>query len=316
MKSTLAVVAIAVAAVAGLDEAAHAADWNGAAGGIKDYGRAGVPVPAPIPVPDYAAKWYFRLDAGIGFISEPSISESGLLFGTTDSPGAAGPTPFGSSPSWFAKDYETSVTWGLGAGYYWSSRVRTDLTADVRSQQSVKGSGSYRYDQHSFTGGPPPVYGPVLDGAGNPIQILGSVTDNTMHRSGTVLFNLYYDLFKHGAFTPYVGAGIGVAFHEFERTHRNSASACDTNLDPTCAAPVLLTSASVNDKSHAASLAWALMAGMSYNIGHSTLLDVNYRYLNIGSTSANLSGSGVASKISIGEQSEHQLRAGLRFDIN
>ena len=315
MKSTMAVVAIAIAAIAGLDEAANAADWSNGAGSIKDYGHAGVPVPAPIPVPDYAGKWYFRLDAGIGFVSEPSISERGLVFGTTDSPGITGPTPFGSSPSWFSLDYETSVTWGIGAGYYLAPRLRTDITADVRSQQAVKGAGSYSYVMHGWQGGPLPVYGPVLDGAGNPIQILGSVTDNTMHRSGTLLFNLYYDLFKHGAFTPYVGAGLGIAFHEFERTHRNSASACDQNLDPTCAAPILLTSTNVADKSHAASLAWALMAGATYNITSSTMLDINYRYLNIGSTSANLNGGAVASKLSIGEIGEHQLRAGLRWDI-
>ena len=62
-------------------------------------------------------------------------------------------------------------------------------------------------------------------------------------------------------------------------------------------------------------LAWALMAGATYNITSSTMLDINYRYLNIGSTSANLNGGAVASKLSIGEIGEHQLRAGLRWDI-
>lgn len=315
MKSNLTIIAVGLGIIAIGAASAEAADWNNGANGIKDYTRGGVPVPAPAPVPDYAAKWYFRVDAGISFMDDPSVSERGMQFGLTDSPGATGPTPFGSSPAWFNKDFETSVVSGVGAGYIWSPRLRTDLTADVRSQSQVKGAGTYAYDLHAYQGGPPPVYLPIPDSSGlTNMRVEGSVRDNTTIRSGTILFNLYYDLGKFSHFTPYVGAGLGVALHEFERTHSTTENVCDNSTAPfpTCSA---YRSTTGTDKSHSASFAWAAMVGASYNLTSATLIDFNYRYLNTGSTGVTLAAAGGASKVTIGETGEHQLRAGLRFNI-
>ena len=58
---------LGLAALALASVPASAADWNYGAGALRGYGSAAVPVPAPVPVPEYAARYYFRVDGGIGF---------------------------------------------------------------------------------------------------------------------------------------------------------------------------------------------------------------------------------------------------------
>jgi opacity protein-like surface antigen len=58
------------------------------------------------------------------------------------------------------------------------------------------------------------------------------------------------------------------------------------------------------------------MVGFTYDLGHSTLLDVNYRFLHIGGSDISLGYEGLRSSVSFDAQNEHQLRAGLRFNID
>ena len=64
----------ALALLVTLGTPAVAGDWNNGAGSVKDsYGTDAIAVPAPVPSPDYAARWYLRGDVGIGFGASPSI---------------------------------------------------------------------------------------------------------------------------------------------------------------------------------------------------------------------------------------------------
>lgn len=312
----VAAAAVIAGAVSLLPNAANAADWNYGAGSVKDYGQAGVPVPAPVPIPDYAAKWYLRADIGFGWLNAPSVGENGMTFGTADSPGATGPTPFGTQSSWFQRDFQTSASYGVGAGYYWTPGVRTDITGEVRSQQKVNGSGSYSYQAYGYNAGPPVTYSALVDGTGTPnVTVNGNLVDTTTVKQGVFLFNAYYDMPIGRGFTPYVGAGIGVAVNELDRTASLTESTCDPTSLPSCAVSTPRLSTSVHDKTQNATLAWALMVGTSYDLTRDTKLDVNYRYMHIDGTHMDMVVNGSSSRISIGDVSEHAIRAGIRWNI-
>ncbi len=72
-------------------------------------------------------------------------------------------------------------------------------------------------------------------------------------------------------FTPYVGAGVGIAAYQ-------TSSIKDTTNFPAGSAAAWGFAPNYNG----ANFAWALMAGVSYHIMPNLLLDVGYRYVNMG----------------------------------
>ena len=290
---------------------AAAGDWNHGAGSYKDVrGSAAVPVPAPTPIPVYSANWYLRLDAAYGFNSG-GLSESGMLFGTEDTPGAAGPTPFGNRPAWFNDDFETFGTFGGGFGYYWSDRVRTDLTLEWRTHGEGTIDGEESWIAHFDNAG---VWTP------DPTRQINLYTlDETKQRSFFSLINAYYDLGKIRGVTPYVGVGVGIAYHELVRDHVSTQTECDPTTG--CNAIVSSQTYRASGKSNTFTLAAAFNTGFAYSLSDITTLDVNYRLLYIDGADVrmnitDLSGNTFSSTTTIDATVEHQLRAGLRFDIN
>lgn len=251
---------------------ATAADWIG---GMKDFGG-GTPVPAPIPVPIYHASWYLRGDIGVSFGNDPDISTS---------LGGLGPSGTASyQPAWYDSDFGTDATYGIGVGYVWSSRIRTDVTVDYHPEGEVKINGSFT---------PAQPWGNV------------SVNDKTTWDGVVTLFNAYWDMGTHSGFTPYIGAGIGFSWNQLRRVHSSTYSVCGTCAD-----------AWASDKVHDITLAYALTAGVSYDMGRSTYLDFNYRYVWIEGTDVEMGIGGTNHTVSIGDLSEHQLRAGIRYMID
>ncbi|MEQ8825302.1 MAG: opacity family porin [Filomicrobium sp.] len=304
MKLKVLSLSLGLAVLTAIGTSANAADWNYGAGSIKDYSSAAVPVPAPVPVPEYAARYYFRADAGVGFGDAPDSSETGMVYGQDAEYGS-----FGMHPSWFHDDFDTFVTLGVGVGMNFGRGFRADLTAETRSQGKVKINGEYNYATRERGGAWEEVY--------------GFVDDETSLRGGVFLLNGYYDLahFKTSRFTPYIGAGIGFAWNELKRNHntREVSRGCSSGG---CTSYGARSSRNVQDKTHDISFAAAAMAGVSYRLSDYALLDMNYRYLFIDATDVGFAVNGPTgtyggnTKVSIGETHEHQLRAGIRFEVN
>ena len=86
----------------------------------------------------------------------------------------------------------------------------------------------------------------------------------------TVLANVYLDLGTWGGFTPYVGAGAGMTnlrAHEYTTNVRIGEGVNDgRKWNPS----------------------WAAMGGVSYQLSPSLLLDLSYRYLNLGEVATGL----------------------------
>lgn len=246
---------------------ATAADWIG---GMKDFGG-GTPVPAPIPVPIYHGTWYLRGDIGVSFANDPDISTTGAI-------GTGGGISY--QPAWYDSDFGTDATYGIGVGYNWSARIRTDVTVDYNPEGEVK------------------IVNTTPPGGG-----IGWIDDKTTWDGVVTLFNAYWDMGTHSGFTPYLGAGIGFSWNQLRRVHESTATG----------GGIFAQGA---DKMHDITLAYALTAGVSYDMGRSTYLDFNYRYVWIEGTDAEMAVGRTNHTVSIGDLSEHQLRAGIRYVLD
>jgi opacity protein-like surface antigen len=278
---------------------ANADDWS--YGGLKGMRGTAVPVPAPVPVPIYEPKWYLRGDIGFILRSAPGASESGARVGDIGPPdatfGYGDPTGFFSS-SW-SDDYNTALTFSFGGGYYWSKNFRTDLTFGYHSEGKSTYNGEYRYTDLGAT------------------TYEGKVADRTIQRTGTILFNAYYDFADYGRFRPYIGAGLGIAINELERRNSSEQVACGAAAPVgSCSGTLFASPTTTNATNTAVSLAAAVTAGVTYSLGEYTSLDLSYRYLYTGGTHIGMTVGGNNSDVDIDDQQQHQFRAGLRWDIN
>ena len=300
-------------------------------GGIKDYGGAGgVPVPAPVPIPDYKPSFYFRIDGGYGVQSAPTVSESGYQFGgivnSNSNPiangveGASAPTLMSNDASWLSTDFSDLATYGAGVGYYAEHGFRMDATLEGRSKNEVDINGSKSWTSMGFTN--PALPGvPVLTSDLNNDTFLKDRTttanfkDKTTLNGSVWMVNAYYDLMSGEGrrFTPYVGAGVGVVWNELQRTHTTTITSKSNTAPFASQNEYSLTTTAKNDT---LSLAAAAMAGVSYQVSDVTSVDLGYRFLYLGGSQFDTTMDGYTSHMSIGDQYVHQLRAGLRFDVN
>ena len=109
--------------------------------------------------------------------------------------------------------------------------------------------------------------------------------------STTLLANVYYDFHNSTAFTPYVGAGVGLAFNylgvDVHDNARNLGYSCD-------------------DRS--TNFAWQVGAGVAYSINENMAIDAGYRYLDLGYTETKTSGTSVGIR-----PYNHEVMLGLRI---
>lgn len=119
------------------------------------------------------------------------------------------------------------------------------------------------------------------------------------------LFNAYVDLGTWWCITPYVGAGIGGARHTV-------SGLTDVNT------PVGGSAYAPDHTSY--SLAWALHAGLAFDITPNLKLDVGYRYLNMGKATAGdlHTFSGVSTYYNayqFKDLTSHDIKVGLRWQF-
>ncbi len=184
-------------------------------------------------------------------------------------------------PTAFAqKSLEDTTMLGVGVGYQINNWFRADATAEYRRQAKYRAVEIY-------TQGCPTVY--------------CSDTYRANLSTGVFLINGYVDLGTWGGLTPYVGAGVGLAHHWL-------SNLTDTGLGYGYA----------NDTSKT-NLAWALMAGASYDLTRNLKLDLGYRYLNMGSMTTNpisCNATPCFYETQSYKLSSHDFRLGFRYALN
>jgi opacity protein-like surface antigen len=133
---------------------------------------------------------------------------------------------------------------GGGIGYYWNEWLRFDVTAEYRAKARVYAFGHY------------------TDGGG---YFLDTYEGNL--KSWVILANAYVDLGTWYCLTPFVGFGIGGAYNTL-------ADFSDVNPS--------LAGWGVGRNPSKWNVAWALYAGLAYNVNKNFKVELSYRYLNYG----------------------------------
>ena len=169
---------------------------------------------------------------------------------------------------------------GVGCGFGGSRGFRIEAIAGMHGVREFKGIVAA------------PQYGTI----DQPIE--GSL------KTYTVMLNAYKDLGNFNGFVPYVGAGIGIAYNSF-------GNFLVPNVD---------WNGWNNFSGNDLSMAWALMAGVGYQISDRAIIDVGYRYIDMGSAGASWAnvchcGQTELQKIKISDNAAHEFKVGLRYYV-
>ncbi|MFC6444906.1 outer membrane protein [Shinella zoogloeoides] len=171
---------------------------------------------------------------------------------------------------------------GGGVGYQINDHLRTDVTLDYMFKSNFRGG---------TTGW------------------CGATVCNSSDRSSlsalTLLANAYVDIGHYGAFTPYVGAGIGGSYVRWNKLNN---TICNDPGNPGC-----------NTTEHDGKKSWrftyALMAGTAIDLTCNLKADVGYRFRHV--TKGDMFGY----KLNGGPGYDkgyysHEARAGLRYSFS
>lgn len=142
------------------------------------------------------------------------------------------------------KGFDSAPFFGLGIGYTVNNWLRFDVTGEYRGKANFHG----------------------LDISSDST---GNHDDNysASKSEWTFLANAYIDLGTWNCFTPFVGAGVGMS--------RNTISSFrDTSVS--------FGSDVYADTASKWSLAWALYAGVGFEVTKNLTVELTYRYLNLG----------------------------------
>jgi opacity protein-like surface antigen len=192
-------------------------------------------------------------------------------------------------------EYFSSWYIRVDGGYRFNEITKGNLlgsnfsTSELKDSGTIGGGVGYKYAW--FRSDITVDYGTRPEFIGN----TAAQTVNSRLNNYTVLWNGYIDLGSWYGFTPYVGGGLGYSF----------LKPADFNLSG------LLFPTLATDSKWTPS--WAAMAGISYLFSPVWLVDVSYRYLNLGDSTSNLqNGTGL---IKYGQWTAQEIRLGLRYLI-
>ena len=114
----------------------------------------------------------------------------------------------------------------------------------------------------------------------------------------TLLANLYLDLGTWSGITPYIGAGAGISWNRTSDYFSNA----------------LLLPGIAGMKEAKWDFAWAAMGGLTYHLSPNLLLDLSYRYLNLGDAITPIAANN--NQLTIKDMTAQEFRVGLRYNLN
>lgn len=243
--------------------------------------------PAGAPPTTIARQFYVRGDLGIGRYTHGDFSQADLA---------------GNGGSIVSQSIGTSVSIGAGVGWQVTSHLRFDLTGEYRAKASISA---------------------MDDLSGDLLVPAGTLQANTVY-SGRLsalvgLVNGYWDITTWNGITPYVGAGVGlVRLHVSDFTTSSTA----TFTDAATGDQLVQQSTGYSDSHSQINLAWALMAGASFDLRPDLKLDVGYRYLNLGSGISaqtallNCLCRTIGEPMKIADLDAHEVRIGIRWQLS
>ncbi len=215
------------------------------------------PAPALEPPPPAMAEFnggYLRGDVGIGAnASTPNLynTPNPLPIGLGDGYYTGTPTQ-----SFNNSTISASMNFDLGVGYQFNNWLRFDVTGEYRGGSQFQS-----------------LY--VINDAGNPAPGPTQLADFYRGSISSLvgLVNGYVDVGTWYGITPYVGAGVGLA--------RNTLSGMTDQGLVTIGGATGPSGGYFSDGSKT-NFAWALMAGLDFNVTQNLKLELGYRFLDVG----------------------------------
>lgn len=246
--------------------------------------------PAPPPPPELrgtiSSGFYLRGDIGVGAqsYSDLDVRVDGI---------AAAAYPGVTSFRTAAIERNFAAFAGVGIGYQFNNWFRVDLTGEYRGA-SFTGRDHLSYDY------------------GIPVNQINNYRADIATFVGLV--NGYIDLGTWNCLTPYLGAGIGFATHKVNGFE-------DNGLNRPAGALFDNVSYAYGDSASKTNFAWALMAGVSYDVTSNLKLDFGYRYLNMGDGPViGLNGATgpltPSNSVRFKEIDSHDFRIGMRWNFS
>jgi opacity protein-like surface antigen len=175
-----------------------------------------------------------------------------------------------------------AISFGGGFGYQFSEGFRGDLTADFALPASFRGT----------------IAGACSGGSDCIQSVDVSAT--------TVMANAYWDLATVGSVTPYVGAGVGLAY-----LTTSGSSALDEGAGP----PSI-----PGPGASRVNFAWAVIGGATWEMSPDTLIDLSFKLVSLGSARTGAlptaAGGDDANPIVTGNILAPEVRVGMRYRID
>lgn len=236
----------------------------------------------PMQPVEFGTGWYIRGDLAFADDSLPPLSPDLSQF--------------------LSSARQASLSAGLGAGYKFTNWLRTDVVLDYRKTISASGQGPSRRCITQLT---------TINNIPTPTAEDDCTPQyNSSVRRWDLLANVYADLGTWYGITPYIGAGAGLSLTRTSKSQRWYMS----NGNPYhVATDGFYFNWDTNNGDLRYQFAWALMAGVSYPLMDHLLVDIGYRYINLGMLPSIASPSGqVVDKT----MDAHEVRVGLRYMID
>lgn len=144
-------------------------------------------------------------------------------------------------------DFDGAPFFGIGIGYRWNNWFRTDITGEYRSKSDFHGLD---------------IATPV-----NPADPLIPNQYTALKSEWLALANAYFDLGTWHGITPFVGGGVGAA---------NVWISDFTDVG------VTVNSVAFGEDHGEWNFAWALYAGLGFEVTEAFTVELAYRYLDLG----------------------------------
>lgn len=200
-------------------------------------------------------------------------------------------------------DYDDAVGIRVGVGNYINSNFRAEVNIESLFSSSIAGTGSFTFNAIDTSTG-------LSTTTGGTRSIEADYQGATLIASGNL------DLGTYGAFTPYVGAGAGIARIEYNETETLRCIPVNTDLacvDFPPGAAGVETEGVRTYQSADWTYAYQLTLGTAVALDDKTSLDFSYSFTQIGDGDTISYADGTA--INDDGVRLHQVRAGFRYDI-
>jgi len=240
------------------------------------------PVPPPMLPPAAApveefSGWYLRGDVGVGTMMNEEWFDRALI----DAGGAV-----------IQRAHADTPFIDVGVGYQWNNWLRTDVIGELRGATEVKSTDR--------------LFNPFVPNVNGGFGSTQFDFNEAKLRSVVVMGNVYADLGTWWCLTPFIGAGIGAA--------GNTLSGL---TDIGAFTDALIPGVGIGSDNTKWNFAWAVHAGVAFNVSNNLKLEMAYRFMHLGDAQAQLNCAvGTCLPIEIRNIEASDIKIGMRWLFN